>query len=130
MAVAALLAPVLISFVVKIGVKLAAKAVKSALDSADSAPSEPARKSFSAVLKDQENRLAGGSDAVTISAGGVSTPADPVGRLAHEQGVRSLALRVKTRLRLPLPPFPKDTGTAWPMGAGRLAAKSHLDASV
>jgi hypothetical protein len=130
MAVAALLAPVLISFAVKIGIKLAAKVAKSVLDSADSAPSEPARKSFSAVLKDQENRLASGSDAVTISAGEVSTPADLVGRLAHEQGVRSLALRVKTRLRLPLPPFPKDTETGRPMVAGRLAARPHLDASA
>jgi len=130
MPIAALLAPVLISFAVKIGVKLAAKVAKSALDSADSAPSEPARKSFSAVLKDQESRLAAGSDAVTGSGGQISTPVELVGRLAHEQAVRSLALRVKTGLRLPLPPFPRDTETGRPMIAGRLAARPHLDASA
>ena len=130
MAIPALLAPMLISFAVKIGVKLAAKVAKSVLDSADSAPSEPARKSFSAVLKDQESRLAGGSDAVRVSAAEVSAPVDLVGRLAHEQGVRSLAMRAKTGLRLPLPPFPRDTETGRPLVAGRLAARPHLDASA
>ena len=130
MVVGALLVPVLISFAVKIGVKLAAKAAKSALGSADSAQSEPARKSFAAVLKDQENRLAGGSDAVTTSTAEVSTPADLVGRLAHDQGVRSLALRVQTRLRLPLPPVSKNTETGRPSVAARPAARYHLDASA
>ena len=130
MVIGALLVPVLVSFAVKIGLKLAAKAAKSVLDSADSAQSEPARKSFAVVLKDQENRLAGGSGAVTASAGEGSIPADLLGRLAHEQGVRSLALRVQTRFSLPLPPVPGNSETGQSSVTAYHAARSYLDASA
>jgi len=114
MPIVAVLAPLALSFAVKMGVRLAAKAAKAMLGAGAAASSPTATASstptgarsgqtFAATLKDEEARLP--VTAVPVSAAAVAPAGGtlPLGQVAYQQGVRSLALGAQARARLAWP---------------------------
>jgi hypothetical protein len=126
--IAAVLAPLALSFAVKVGVRLAAKAAKAIMAGGTSGPSPtatasaastgspsggspsgglPPGQTFAATLKDEEARLP--VTAVPVSAA-PAPPAGaplPLGQVAYQQGVRSLALGAQARARMGWPEAPR-----------------------
>lgn len=123
MPIPALLAPAIIS----IGLKVALKIAKSVLTPAEAPTSQVAKESFDNLLKDEQGRLPARAPAATIPTAELSTPSDFIARLGHDQGVRSLALGMQARLRVPPPPIAPGADARRAHISGRLAARLHLD---
>jgi len=123
MPIPALLAPALIS----IGVKLAGKAIKSMLKPSDAQPPQISKESFDKLLKEEQNRPVRQVAVAVAPAIELLPPSDLIARLGHDQGVRSLALGLQSRLRVAGAPSPAGADPQRFSLAGRLAGKLHLD---
>jgi len=132
--IAAALAPMAISFAVKMGVRLAATLAKAAMSGSPSAaPTRVAQASeasgsstptFATALREEEAKR---PDPIVTVATPTTPNASPLplAQVAYQQGVRSMALGVHARVR----------HAAWPDPASRhayrsAAAASHRSASV
>lgn len=125
MPIPALLAPALVS----IGVKLAGKVVKSMLKPSEAPAPQAGKESFDRLLKDEQSRPPS-QVAVTIATPiELVAPTDLIARLGHEQGVRSLALGLQARLRVPGAQAIGADPQRFSL-AGRPAGKLHLDSIV
>jgi len=130
MPIPALIAPALVS----IGVKLAGKALKSLLKPTDSAAADTkapqvSAESFDQLLKTQQTLTAAATQVAPPVAPPMELlpPSDLIARLGHDQGVRSLALGLQTRLRIPGTPAAAGNDSHHFSLAGRLAGKLRLD---
>ncbi|HTY78993.1 MAG TPA: hypothetical protein VMI34_14315 [Candidatus Bathyarchaeia archaeon] len=125
MPIPALIAPALVS----LGIKAAGKLVKAALKPTESSPTPAASRSFEELLKQEQSRSAApGTSALALPALDLLSPPNLLSQLGHEQGVRSLALGLQTRLRNSgAAPAPDAARFSL---AGRLAGKLRLDSIV
>lgn len=127
--IAAALAPMAISFAVKMGVRLAASLGKAAMSSSATAapakvaqagasdPSIGSAPTFATALKEEEAKRPDPIATVAVPTTPNASPL-PLAQVAYQQGVRSMALGVQARMH-----------AAWPDLASRHAYRSAAAAS-